>query len=540
MNGAALIGVERALRPTFAPARGILARYILLRLLLCTALFSLALISVVDRPWTLLTTQILFYLAAVAYFFMGTSAFLLPAFGTRGWFVWAQLVFDTAMVTALVYLTGSTSSPFFVLYFMNLLAAAWMLPQMGVIIVTLIDALAFSSLIAARLATRQDLGSRDASEVIIEVLSIVLVGALASVLSGRITSAKNELIENAELTQRLIDDHDQILNQVPAGIVTVDAAGAIDSVNPAAFAILGPVVGRPIAEIVPGQGRRWEHVYARGTTRRFLLCNQTTRRQGGFVVSIEDVTRMRQIEAELAREERLAAVGRLAAGLAHEIRNPLASLSGAVQLLGEKSPEPLFDIVLREVHRINELVEEFLDTARPLKLSIAQVDAASLVRDVVGAFRNDPRYRDRVAIHVDCDGKHRDRRCRRVPAEPGPLESAVERGAVLAGPVPHRRHRDDARSLLRARGARRRAGHPAREPGADLRSVLHDAIGWHGPRSGERPPDRARARRNGRRRERRRRRRAVHPPLPARAGAGPPRGYRRQGGGPTLCPVSRS
>jgi two-component system sensor histidine kinase PilS (NtrC family) len=227
---------------------------------------------------------------------------------------------------------------------------------------------------------------------------------LASVLSGRITSAKNELIENAELTQRLIDDHDQILNQVPAGIVTVDAMGAIDSVNPAAFEILGPVLGRQLSDVLPGQGRRWEHVHARGTQRRFLLCNQTTRRQGGYVVAIEDVTRMRQIEAELAREERLAAVGRLAAGLAHEIRNPLASLSGAVQLLGEKSEAPLFDIVLREVHRINELVEEFLDTARPLKLSIAQVDITSLVNGVVGAFRNDPRYRDRVAIHVDCEG----------------------------------------------------------------------------------------------------------------------------------------
>ena len=179
----AFTSVGNALRPTFVPARGILARYILLRLLLCTALFSIALFSVVDRPWTLLTTQILFYLAAIAYFFMGTSAFLLPAFGTRGWFVWAQLVFDTAMVTALVYLTGSTSSPFFVLYFMNLLAAAWMLPQMGVIIVTLIDALAFSSLVGARVAMRQEVGTRDASEVIIELLSIVLVGALASVLS---------------------------------------------------------------------------------------------------------------------------------------------------------------------------------------------------------------------------------------------------------------------------------------------------------------------------------------------------------------------
>ena len=400
----AFTSVGNALRPTFVPARGILARYILLRLLLCTALFSLALISVVDRPWTLLTTQILFYLAAIAYFFMGTSAFLLPAFGTRGWFVWAQLVFDTAMVTALVYLTGSTSSPFFVLYFMNLLAAAWMLPQMGVLIVTLVDALAFTSLIVAGVVMRQGVGAREASEVMIELLSIVLVGALASVLSGRITSAKNELIENVELTQRLIDDHDQILNQVPAGIVTVDAMGAIDSVNPAAFEILGPVLGRQIAEVLPGQtGRRWEHVHARGTQRRFLLCNQTTRRQGGYVVAIEDVTRMRQIEAELAREERLAAVGRLAAGLAHEIRNPLASLSGAVQLLGEKNVEPLFEIVLREVHRINDLVEEFLDTARPLKLSIVQVDAARLVKDVVGAFRNDPRYRDRVAIHVDCD-----------------------------------------------------------------------------------------------------------------------------------------
>jgi two-component system sensor histidine kinase PilS (NtrC family) len=113
---------------------------------------------------------------------------------------------------------------------------------------------------------------------------------------------------------------------------------------------------------------------------------------------LEDVTRLREMEAIVEREERLGAVGRLAAGLAHEIRNPLASLSGSVQLLRDENPSPLYDIALREVKRLNELVEEFLDSARPVRLAVERVDPGLIIADVVASFKNDPRFQGRRVV----------------------------------------------------------------------------------------------------------------------------------------------
>jgi len=91
----------------------------------------------------------------------------------------------------------------------------------------------------------------------------------------------------------------------------------------------------------------------------------------------------------------------LAAGLAHEIRNPLASLSGSVQLLDEMEENPLHRIILREVQRLNELVEDFLQTARPLKLKPEPTDIVAMITEVVSAFRNDPRCRNLREVLLD-------------------------------------------------------------------------------------------------------------------------------------------
>ena len=96
--------------------------------------------------------------------------------------------------------------------------------------------------------------------------------------------------------------------------------------------------------------------------------------------------------------ERLAAVGRLAAGLAHEIRNPLASLSGAVQMMEAESDDALHGIVLREVDNLNDLVQDFLDIARPLQLRVAPTDIGGVVEDVRVAFEQDLRYREKCRV----------------------------------------------------------------------------------------------------------------------------------------------
>jgi two-component system sensor histidine kinase PilS (NtrC family) len=147
-------------------------------------------------------------------------------------------------------------------------------------------------------------------------------------------------------------------------------------------------------------GSAWEELYPSGDSVRSLLCSRSGLEDGGSVVFIEDVTRLREMEAVVARKERLSAVGRLAAGLAHEIRNPLASLSGSVQLLRDEGRSPLHDIVLREVKRLNELVEEFLDSARPVRLSIERVKPGDIIGDVSTSFRNDPRYQGRRVLRA--------------------------------------------------------------------------------------------------------------------------------------------
>lgn len=135
-----------------------------------------------------------------------------------------------------------------------------------------------------------------------------------------------------------------------------------------------------------------------------LLCQSSPLGdQGGQVIVLEDVTRLREMEAEIEREERLVGVGRIAAAIAHEIRNPLASLSGCIQLLQEENPGPVVDIALREINRLTELVGDFLDTARPPRLLPRPTKVVAVARDVSTALQQDPRYKGLIVVQVEGD-----------------------------------------------------------------------------------------------------------------------------------------
>lgn len=195
-----------------------------------------------------------------------------------------------------------------------------------------------------------------------------------------------------------------VLQSVPSGILVVGPEGRIRSANPAARTTLGTVEGRLLAEVLPGlaSDASTQDVTA-GGEERILVCSQSPLgSSGASVVVFEDVTHLRQVEAEMDREERLAGVGRIAAAIAHEIRNPLASLSGAIQLIAEERPGPLADIATTEIRRLNDLVGDFLDTARPEAVSPRPTDVDAVVREVVTAFGADPRYRATVRVEVTC------------------------------------------------------------------------------------------------------------------------------------------
>jgi two-component system sensor histidine kinase PilS (NtrC family) len=164
------------------------------------------------------------------------------------------------------------------------------------------------------------------------------------------------------------------------------------------------VLGRRAAQVLPGfaaQERRGETewVNARGERlrlgfSRFPLAGQAGRDLGHAVI-FQDLTELREMEAAVKRGERLADLGRVAAGLAHELRNPLASMAGSVELLHasdglSREDQRLMAIVLKEAARLEQLVARFLDYSRPAPPRLAEVDLAQLMDEVADVFARDP------------------------------------------------------------------------------------------------------------------------------------------------------
>jgi two-component system sensor histidine kinase PilS (NtrC family) len=378
-------------------------RYILLRLILCAGLFGLAAAVVLSQPWVMFTMSTLFNVAAAVFLVMALSAAGVRRYGDKVWFRWSQLLFDTVLVTTLVWLSDGPKSPFFVLYFMNIVAAAWLLPRWGAVAVAGIDTVAFTLVTAAGVfgITEWEVmlgGVLLYTELTLRVFSLFLVGMLSGVLSGNLQRTRTALAASVLVAAQLRAEHIVLLNQLDTSILFVGEDGDIQGVNPAGELLFGAVVGKPVNNVLAPQDEVWEQEYGVGETRRILVCRRQHLEAGGSVFVIEDITNWRKMEQQVEQDERLAAVGRLAAGLAHEIRNPLASLSGAVQLMEDEKEDELHGIILREVENLNELVEDFLDIARPLQLRTLPTDVNAIISDIVIAFEQDPRYQGRVSI----------------------------------------------------------------------------------------------------------------------------------------------
>jgi two-component system sensor histidine kinase PilS (NtrC family) len=132
----------------------------------------------------------------------------------------------------------------------------------------------------------------------------------------------------------------------------------------------------------------------------------TPRGESGFVITFQDVTEARRHEREARMQQRLAAVGEMAAGIAHEIRNPLASMSGSIQILRQELPlsdeqAQLMDIVLRESERLNETIRSFLAYARPQRNAASRVDLRSVVSETATLLQNSPERQPDHVIAVD-------------------------------------------------------------------------------------------------------------------------------------------
>jgi two-component system sensor histidine kinase PilS (NtrC family) len=263
----------------------------------------------------------------------------------------------------------------------------------------------------------------------VHVGALFLVGVLASVLTGELRRAGDALDRRTSDLRRLRDLHERTVESLMSGLLTCDLRGFITTFNPEAERIVGraaeDVIGREVDAVVLGaasllasveedpadptartrlQFRRHDgEVLSLGLSASILMDEDGGAM--GHVLIFQDVTPVVAMEMDLWRSERMAAVGEMAAKIAHEIRNPLAAISGAIQVMqggvGEPEEQPqLMEIVVRETDRLNVLITDFLRYARPGPLKRERVPLANLIDELLKLLESV--RPDGVEIRAEC------------------------------------------------------------------------------------------------------------------------------------------
>ncbi len=427
--------------PGERPEGGLYRKLVLLtgvRLAVGTALLvATAWVTLRQEPFPRTVEAMLFGVIGLIYFASLVATFLLRTGRHLGWVGHLQIAADVIAATGLVYLTGGPESIFTVLYPLAVVSGAIGLGRRGAAIAAAASTVAFCLLawgmqIGLLLPAATDLDrsplppARLAVVMAANLSAFLLVGALSSFLAEQVQGARSELLRSETRLEALQSIYSAVVRSIASGIITVDEEGRFTWLNPAAESLTGLVNatarGKPLVDLLPelaaslsqprGRGRPEVRVTAHDGRERILgytAAPLSGREVGGQVVLFQDLTDLRQMEEAVRRTDRLAVVGGLAAGLAHEIRNPLASMCGSIEILGgsprlDDHERRLMQVVLGEAERLEALVREFLSFARPVSPSLEALDGARAIEETVELFR--PQMAERgVALTLHSDAQ---------------------------------------------------------------------------------------------------------------------------------------
>ena len=327
----------------------------------------------------------------------------------RRWLVpiaFAEVAVDVTIAAWVVALTGYEDSAFVFMFLLAIVNGGILLYRTGALWGAALSLALYVPMYAvgpARGMPRDRLLSG-----FIHVGAFVATAALSSYLAEQLRRTGERLQEREGDLAAITALHESIVQSLGSGLLTMDPLGSITFLNSAGEQITGlrldAIAGQPASRwfppFEPGAGRsETDFVNAAGDRRclgfaRFPLVARGGREIGSAVI-FQDLTEFRAMEVELQRSQRLADLGRVAAGLAHELRNPLASIAGSIELLratqGLRHEDVrLMDIVLREAARLEQLVAAFLAFSRPSPPRPRRVDLDRVLAEALEVFANDP------------------------------------------------------------------------------------------------------------------------------------------------------
>jgi len=346
-----------------------------------------------------------------------------------------QIAGDLIVETLLVYFTGGLDSPFSFLYLVSIITASMLLFRRGGLFTAsgavmlyggLADLMYYrviampeSSWIVPTLWTSSRLYINMATN----FAGYYATALLTSYLSEKLQKTFEELDVNRQHLAALRALNQNVVESIPSGLITLSREGVVSFINPAGCQILRTdphaVIGHHISELQFFAPPDWESVCDTLATEQVvrrekddISVGEENRSLGyavtplntlegvasGYTLIFQDLTDMKKMEAELRLKDRMAAVGELSAGIAHEIRNPLAAIAGSVQVLKKSNalspPEQrLMTIILKESERLNKSIADFLRFVKPQEKRTTEFDIAASLSETLDLLANSPELR---------------------------------------------------------------------------------------------------------------------------------------------------
>ena len=362
--------------------------------------------------------------------------FLLRLSRNLTWQIWLQFSVDAVLITALIWQTGDLTSPYITLYIVLISVSSIFLKPLSTIILAFVCVGLFAGM--AFISTTEWISDPVATPpakiiqiVSFNVVAFLVVGLLAARLAERRYSG-DALEETTKSLANLRLLHERIIESIRSGLITTDLDGKIFTFNAAAAEITGftagEMIGRSIDTLFGNIQEAIDHSLLEAdeheqlprfeanlvtpdgfavrigynVSQLFSETNETS----GLIVTFQDLTEIRSMEENVRRKDRLAAVGRVGAGLAHEIRNPLGAMRGAIQVLETSMPKEsvqsdLMTIIMRESDRLNSIITNFLSYARPKTGNHVETDVCEAVLETVKLLRHSPEVSENHEIVSD-------------------------------------------------------------------------------------------------------------------------------------------
>ena len=369
---------------------------------------------------------------------------------------WFQVLGDLCVVGGIIFTTGGVESPLSFLFLFVIVSSSVMLPRAAsyltasgasIIYGLLVDLEYFRVIQPIYFFPKSSVSFQGAYlfyTIGLNIASFFSVAYLGNILNNRVKLIKEELKSKSIDLKQLREFHRNVVQNMDNGLMTTDLEGRITSVNTACANITGysdkECIGKHCYEILPMEelirlftykedripmphhmegecSRRDGEMIMISMKLSYLISQEADPTKNleqqveGYICVFEDRTEIQKMEEKMKQSQQLAAVGKFSAGLAHEIRNPLASLSGSIQVLKEtleidEQQQRLMNIVLKETERVNEIVTDFLSYSQPRKSKNTVIDLTQLLQDIVILMKNSNEYDPSINIKLEAPPDH--------------------------------------------------------------------------------------------------------------------------------------